>query len=174
MGPISSIPPIDAQQPRAASKRFPKTTSARDGLHPRHFALLSGEALGNLADLLNTFENVGVLPSQMQGVLRSLIDKPGGGDRPMGLLQGTARLWYKCRTQALKSWEASKAFAAASGRSAVDAVWRRAFRAEAGIGADDHSLSIFSDLRKCYEHVRHRGLVAESALGTETALCATA
>ena len=35
---------------------------------------MSDEALGILADLLNAFEVVGVLPTQMQGVLFALFD----------------------------------------------------------------------------------------------------
>ena len=49
------------------------------------------------------------------------------------------------------------------GRSAVDAVWRRAFRAEAGLASGNEVLAVFSDLRRCYEHVRHRDLAVEAA-----------
>ena len=168
IGPVGGLSPITAQQLRAASKQFGRTTSARDGLHPRHFALMSDEALGILADLLNAFEVVGVLPTQMQGVLFALIDKPDGGERPIGLLQGAMRLWYKCRVASLKVWEASggshRFFAASSGRSALSAVWRRAFRAEAGLASDEEVLAVFTDLRKCYEHVRHLDLAVEAAM----------
>ena len=102
----------------------------------------------------------------MLGVLVALIPKQVGGDRPIGLLQGTARLWYRARRPLLKAWESSAAsgahFSASSGRSCLDSVWRRAFRAEAGQASSENVLTIFTDLRKCYEHVKHSDLVVEA------------
>ena len=96
-GSLDPIPPLEPQHLIAASLSFKLQTSSRDGFHPRHFALLPHCALVILCRLFNCFENCGVIPAQMGGALVALIPKPQGGDRPIGLLQGATRLYYKAR-----------------------------------------------------------------------------
>ena len=94
-GTLGLIPPLEPHHLEKAAKSFKSTTSSRDGFHPKHFSVLSTQGLESLCTLFNCFERIGVIPTQMGGVLVSLIPKPEGGDRPIGLLQGSTRLWHR-------------------------------------------------------------------------------
>ena len=60
------MPQLDAATLRAASEAFSKSTSYTfDGVHPRHFALLSDDALECLAMLLTACKNIGEWPEEL-------------------------------------------------------------------------------------------------------------
>eukprot|EP00973_Karenia_brevis_P047325 6569761-Karenia_brevis.AAC.1 len=58
-------------------------TIAPDQWHPRHFSMLSEEALESLAAILNLCEDLGRMPGDQESLVIGLIDKPTGGTRPI-------------------------------------------------------------------------------------------
>ncbi len=151
---------------RAASLAFSKrTASTFDGLHPRHFALLSDQALAALATIYEAVELLGAWPKQLDLVIMPLIPKPKGGFRPIGLLAGAYRLWAKARRGEADRWEAQNQrpyFAAAAGSGPLDAVWRQAVRQEAGVAQGNEAAAIVEDLESFYELMSRSRLLKEA------------
>lgn len=67
-----------------ASKSFKEATTATDGWHPRHFALLSAGASRCIARLLHACEGCGRFPTAQEDVIVFMMRKPDGGNRPIG------------------------------------------------------------------------------------------
>ena len=87
-----------------------------------------------MADFLNSLEELGVWPKQLQATLIALIPKPKGGKRPIGLQTSLVRLWERTRVMEVRAWREKKIREynwAAKGRSAQDAVWKQSGMAEA-------------------------------------------
>ena len=75
-----------AEMLRTASLVFTHSSSSTyDGIHPRHFVLLSEEALEVLASISNTCERLGEWPGSVRAVTVALIPKARGGTRPICL-----------------------------------------------------------------------------------------
>jgi len=163
---VARLPDMTVCDFIAASKSFKKFTDIRDGLHPRHFALLPIQAIAALLMILHAAEASGLCPQQVEEVIIALIDKAQGGLRPLGLLRSLVRVWGRTRRGLLVDWEHHNAsqpfFAASRGRSALDAVWRRSFRAETGAAGQMVSAATLWDLKKCYEHVVHWRLASKA------------
>ena len=161
-----TLPEISASIVRKASASFKLNTDVRDGFHPRHFALLSHRVTLACISLVSMMEATGMFPSVLCENTVALIDKPGGGDRPIGLLRSFVRVWYRIRKKQLAEWERSHGsaayFSATKGRSATDAVWRRATRCEIQASDKGSLASVLIDLRKCYDHIMWCSLAAES------------
>ncbi len=151
---------------RAASLAFAKgTASTFDGLHPRHFALLSDQALAALAALYEAVELLGAWPRQLDLVVMPLLPKPKGGFRPIGLLAGAYRLWAKARRVEADRWESQNQrayFAATAGSGPLDAVWRQAVRQEAGVAQGNEAAAVMDDLESFYELMSRSRLLKES------------
>eukprot|EP00973_Karenia_brevis_P040962 5667464-Karenia_brevis.AAC.1 len=81
--PDADLPPLDACILRRASLSFKSKTIRPDGWHPRHFGLLSDEALQALAEIMMFMERSGKHPTKQQSLLVNLISKPAGGARPI-------------------------------------------------------------------------------------------
>ena len=159
-----------------AAKSFPDCTDVRDGIHPRHFAFLSHESLVALCRLSLAIETASVMPSAVSEVHMAILPKPAGGERTIGLLRSFVRVWARARKSLVQSWESSCAsdsfFSSAKGRSAADAVWRRAVRAEAASASAKTFVAILGDLRKCYDHVALDQLTLKaSATSFPLAIC---
>jgi hypothetical protein len=76
---IDSLPPISIEEFRRAVNTFPKRTSSTwDGLHPRHFALLTDEQIEVVIKLVRLIEHVGEMPACLQGIVATLIPKLKG------------------------------------------------------------------------------------------------
>ena len=75
-----------AEMLRTASLVFTHSSSSTyDGIHPRHFVLLSEEALEVLASISNTCERMEEWPDSVLAVTVALIPKARGGTRPICL-----------------------------------------------------------------------------------------
>jgi len=142
---------------RCVSRSYKRKTGvAPDGWHPRHYNLLSDEALECLADLLEIMEVTGHLPSQQRFVAIFLLDKPSGGTRPIGLFTAAYRLWSKARQGQAAEWAARNDrafFAAGKGRCTTDPAWRHSVRNQISRAKGDEVAALCWDLRKFYETV---------------------
>ncbi len=141
------------------------TAQTYDGFHVRHFALLCDGALDALSHLLLAVEMTGRWPSQIGLVPMPLIPKPKGGYRGIGILPGLYRLWAKARRPMAEAWERDNPrgyLAAAIGNGALVAVWRKAARQEAGVGAGSVAASTLDDLESFYESLSRDRLLEEA------------
>ena len=151
---------------RAASKTFKKKTSiTHDGMHPRHFSLLSDEALEALAIIFETMECLGTMSTELRQNLVVLLAKAAGGFRPIGIYTSFERLWTRIRNEEVREWQEKnkKDFLSCSkGSGAADAVWAQSVRAESGIGEHKHIISGFWDMKSFYDCIDHGLLQARS------------
>ena len=67
---------------------------------------MSLELLKLLVVILLECERIGCWPKGIALVLIALLEKTGGGFRPIGLMPTTPRLWMRCRRKCAKIWEA--------------------------------------------------------------------
>ena len=93
-------------------------------------APVSDGGLQLFAMLFRLIEHLGSLLDQMMAVCVTLLAKPKGGYRGIGIMPSLHRVWNRCHRDICRTWEQEHtrgyiAFAAAS--SHVDAVWRQAF-----------------------------------------------
>ena len=101
----TSLPRLTHKSLRSAGNTFSHcTTATYDGVHPRHFALLSDAALQVVAVFLESIENLGAWPPGIDTVAIALIPKPKGGVRPIGLFPGLHRLWSRARRDVAQAW----------------------------------------------------------------------
>ena len=161
---VPGLPPLSVEKVVSASKSFKRGTCALGGLHPRHVALLSVEAIAALIDILEASEAVGAMPPQLMASLIALLPKASGGLRPIVWAQSIFRVWSRARLDLVKSLEVSKTyhlpFAAQKNRGPTDIVWRHAFKAECAQTNNSHFVCLLWDLHKCYEMVGHTKLIA--------------
>ena len=154
-----ALPTLSPSQIRSVAKSYPVKTDTRDSFHPRHYSLLSDRTLECLSILYMYMEASGLAPSPVSTVAISLIPKPSGGLRGIGLLRSFIRIWERCRKPFVVQWEslmgAGPEFSASRGRSPLDAVWRRAVNAEIAQANGQVACSILMDLRKCYDMLCH-------------------
>ena len=147
---------------RAAVKAFsPSISPTYDGFHPRQLDCLSDAALDVLASLLNLTEDIGERPPGIAAVVTTLIPKPEGRTRPIGLCPGIYRCWARTRRQVAEQWERANDgpfFAAKEGNSALDTVADQAFRAERSVTAGRSAAPVLLDMRSFYEHFDHDAL----------------
>ena len=73
-------------------------TCTPDGVHPRHFALLSEQGLVILSHMLWIIDALGNFPRAQQSLIISLYSKPNpAGVRPIGFFRALFRLWGKLK-----------------------------------------------------------------------------
>ncbi len=159
---IDGLPPITVQEFRRAINTFPRRTSSTwDGLHPRHFALLTDAQIEVVIKLMRLIEQVGEMPTCLQGIVATLIPKLKGdleSFRSIGMMPGLYRAWARCRAPIAKQWERAHKHTALghqSGRSLLELVFMQAMLAEAGSHDEvqEFSACFMWDLSNYYEHV---------------------
>ncbi len=143
---------------REAAKTFAADTAvAFDGFAPRHYCWLSDGALEALADVIEITERTGELPQQLRTLAMPLLPKPRGGHRAIATFVSLYRLWCRLRRDMVRAWEDTvdrSFFAAGSGRTPHDAVWRQAARAEAAVAGSQASATVLWDLAAFFESVK--------------------
>ena len=126
------LPPIRAEEIRAASSTFPAHTAfGPDGWRPRDIGLLSDSALERLATLFSLAEVAAFPLEELMDVV--FLPKPGAGERPIGLLCTLLRLWCRCRRKYARALHAANDrdyFWAAEGRSSEEAVHHQGLQVE--------------------------------------------
>ena len=121
-----------------------------------------------LAGILDCVESMGTWPTQIRLITMPLLPKPKGGVRTIGMMPAVQRLWAKARRCEATEWEdrnQRKYFAAATGNSPVDTVWRQAARQEAQVASGKNAIVILGDLEAFYEGI-DRGVLLEAARET--------
>ena len=104
--------------------------------HPKELLQLPVEALSELRDLLNEVEKHMVWPRQIYLNKMVFLNKPGGGDRTIGLGTLVFRIWQKIRSPKTRAWEAKFAVqwdGASTGQGAVKSTYRREAFAEMAV-----------------------------------------
>ena len=165
---VPCLPDLDIQQVRRASLSFKSNTCDIGGLHPRHVALLSDDAITMHISILHFAEAIGFMPAQAAQLVVVLIPKTDGGARPIGLFQAVFRIWAQMRKQIVQQWEQEHArqpfFAAMRQRSALDVAWRHTLTAEMAKGTNMFFGAILMDLDTAYERVDHEDLIKYAGL----------
>ena len=81
---------------RSCCHSFKKNpTVVVDWLHPRHYAMLSDDSISMLLYIARVMICIGVSPEQLDLLLMSLIPKPTGGVRPVGVYATFIRIISK-------------------------------------------------------------------------------
>ena len=91
------------------------------------------------------------------------LPKPGGGERPIGLLCSLMRLWCRCRRGYAREWERANDrdyFWASEARSSEEAVRYQGLQMEAAKARDLFCAGILTDLVRAYEHALRDKLIA--------------
>ena len=131
------LPRLTVAGLRRASSTFPKRTAATvDGFHPRHFSMLSDEALDTMLLIIDAMEEASRVPEQASWLVMCLIPKGPGkaGYRPIVLFSGLWRVWARSRSFMAKDLlrRMDQPFiACGAGRGTEEVVWRQATSAEA-------------------------------------------
>eukprot|EP00959_Pyramimonas_sp_CCMP1952_P394904 8274275-Pyramimonas_sp.AAC.1 len=95
MCPMPVLPPPDPEVIRSISRRFKMHTCTPDGMHPRHYSLLSSGALEALSLIFHIMDVLGTAPTSIQMIIMLLIPKPQGGRIPLGHYPAMPRLHAK-------------------------------------------------------------------------------
>ncbi len=165
-----SLPRLTAANLREASYLFKKNTAvAYDGIHCRHYSLLSDGALDTLGAILEASELIGYLPRQARLVVTPLLEKPKGGFRPIAVYVSLYRLWAKARRDIAAEWETSNArsfFSSTKGNGPLDTTWRQGVRQETKVSSGGASACIMWDLETFYESVDRERLL-QRAIATK-------
>ncbi len=174
-GQVRRLARPTVHEARAAAKKFkPKTKIGVEGVNPRDLAEITDDMMEVYIDIMVTCELLGRIPERVALVIILLLNKKSGGRRPVGILPTLYRVWAAIRKPLLHAWERNWSrnfFAAGRGKSATDAAWHRALRAEHAALVGASAGSILWDLRKCFEHGRHSVLAREAeALGFPMAM----
>jgi hypothetical protein len=85
-----------------------------------------------------------------------LIPKPGGGRRPIGLIDGTCRLWELARKEIVARWRAGTNRGydySRKGKASAEAVWVQALYDEDAAASLQASATLLMDLTKAFESV---------------------
>eukprot|EP00972_Heterocapsa_arctica_P027597 4057453-Heterocapsa_arctica.AAC.1 len=88
----------------------------------------------------------GFPPRQLYDIIVPQLEKPTGGYRPIGVCSSFYWLWGKLRRGHCDSWETDNwrpYFAAGTGRSPLDPVWRAAVAAEEALATKGTSAASF-------------------------------
>ena len=118
-----SLPPITTIEVRKTLRTFSKGTAVgADGWRPCDLQLLCDKSIGVLINILNIAERAGYPLGDVVDIV--FLDKPGGGERPIGLSGTLYRVWARCRRKYARAWERHHArdyFWASEGKSSEDA-----------------------------------------------------
>ncbi|CAK0858476.1 unnamed protein product [Prorocentrum cordatum] len=160
------LPPISLEQLQAACKRYsPSVGLGCDSLHPRQILLLPVALQQRILDILAAYDDA---PASISGQvsLMVFIPKADGGVRPIALLPLVLRLWSRLRQPCCARWEADHDFPFFWGRDGRDcerAGWlHNCFAGFAKANQQFEAASLFLDISKFYEHVRHDVLWANA------------
>ncbi len=125
---------------REASRSFKELTLvAYDGFHPRHYSMMSDEALEITGALMVVAEMMGALPPQLRLLAMPLIPKPRTGHRAVAAFVSFLPTLGQSAQTHIEKWEEEHDrpyLAAGKDRSPSDVVWRQAARAEKEVEGD--------------------------------------
>ena len=165
---LGTVPPqLQVSIFRDAIRTFPTQLGLGwDRIHPRALLRLEDELIAALLRVLFLCECAGRWPHLSALVVISLLAKPGGGHRPIGLFPWLPKVWAKARREVAKAWEAANSrpyLFAGAGRGADHAAWKQAARAELAGALQNVSFGMtFLDLVKAFDRIPHYLVVREA------------
>ncbi|CAK0815944.1 unnamed protein product, partial [Prorocentrum cordatum] len=158
------LDPITPDQVRTAMRRM-SSGKARgiDNLSPADLQRMPEDGFDGLAALLNVREASGVWPWQLSAVIGAAIPKRGGGDRIIGTLPTTCKVWAKVRAAATDEWSDAQALwwdTAARESPAPRAAVCRACMGECDVENGWFTATLLLDIKKFYDSVSFVHLLA--------------
>jgi hypothetical protein len=157
-------PPITGADVQSAALTFKKRTCVPDGLHPRHFGLISPSLAHAVADLFMSAEAFGDMPEAKQQLEIGLIPKPSSGMRTIGCFDSLYRVLQRVRKPLLNQWQSAHDrpyWSSDCGRGAQRVAWRQAVQAEAATLSGLAAVALMTDLWKCFDTAIHSGLLLQ-------------
>ncbi len=132
-----------------------------DLVHPWHWGWVSDQGMDSLLAFLDWVERAAIWPSQLSWLLYFLIPKAEGGERPIGVIATTVRIWEGLRAPIMREQAARLARDydwATTGRSAEQAVWEQLVEDE-GLDTTRRdptapaAATVLFDLVKCFDRL---------------------
>eukprot|EP00971_Amphidinium_carterae_P286669 5691342-Amphidinium_carterae.1 len=158
---LPDLPEITLDNVQTVCARYRKGRARGvDGLSVRSWAWLPANLLTRLLDMVRLFEQGGQLSSEMCHLI-TMLPKPQGGYRPVALTCSFLRFWGRARLPIMMAWDRERTlrgFWGGKGRSCSLAAWIHSAAGEAARARGEHSASLFLDLARFFEHVRHTDL----------------
>jgi hypothetical protein len=158
-----ALPFLSAQEWRSAAAAMKnETATTYDGFHPRHFLLLSDEALYAMSLIWECIEATAIIPAALRLIIAPLIPKADGTKRDLGILPAVFRVALRARRIYAESWEAKNFrtfFSNSKGHAATEAVWRAAALSEQAVANKQHTAALAWDLKSFYQRIHHRLLL---------------
>ena len=155
---VKMMPPLSAEEIRAAAMSFKKFTSNIEGCSPRQVGQLSTSCLEVLAKIFYSCECLGLYPRVLEQKLVKLLVKKDGGTRPIMLFRTLYRIHAKARGEIARRWEAREAagpsFNNSPQRRIGDVVYRQAVRNAIAEAEGRHIVEVCWDFKKAFEHVQ--------------------
>ena len=111
------LPPLSLDTLDNVMRKLPVKAVGVDALTPLDIQCLPLEGRQGFCQLLEDVEQAGTWPTQLLGTIGALLPKPKGGERVIGLLPETAKIWSRARYRVTSSWS-----------SGLDAFWDTAER----------------------------------------------
>jgi len=149
-------PPLGREVKQAVASAPPAAGLGLDFCRPRDWAGLPDEAYDELAQLLNDMELSLSAPVQTLLLLMIFLEKPTGGERPIGLTSGLYRLHCKLRKWGTTQWEADKIKwwdTAVKGSDALQRGLRRLLKAEVCSVLDFPQATLLWDAEKFFDTI---------------------
>jgi hypothetical protein len=157
------LPTLCVSAALAACRSFLAATAfGWDKAHPRALERLPLEGIRALLRIFILSEVLGSWPRGIGVILVALLQKPGGGLRPIGLLTSLVRVWMRIRVPVAQAWQVANDrsfFYAGPSKGATVAAWRQSARAELAKGLAAPYVSLQLDLAKAFERVSWDRLV---------------
>ena len=164
------LTPITVDRLEKAVMTFPAQTGLGwDGVHPRAIKRLPRVLKEELVTIIEVAERTGQWPKYSDEVVVNLLEKPAGGFRPINLFGLVQRVWTRVRKEDARAWEKRNDrpyLYAGVGRSANNAAWLMAARAELATSDGIVYAQVMLDLVKAFEYVPYDKMVeAAVAMG---------
>eukprot|EP00971_Amphidinium_carterae_P001570 31345-Amphidinium_carterae.1 len=124
---------------------------------PGNWTILPTPYIHALVQLLSVWERGRTIPTCWQNVV-TLLNKPGGGRRPIGLVCAIMRIWGRARQPLMAQWQNSvklRAHVGAGAASCEMLPYIHAIHAEAAFARNEECLGVYLDLKAAYEQVMH-------------------
>ena len=155
---VRMMPPLRAEEIRAAARSFKEHTANIEGCAPRQVGQLSSGCLEALANMFYCCECLGIYPQVLEQKLVKLLVKKDGSTRPIMLFRTLYRIHAKARGEVVRRWEAKEAAGSSynnsPNRRIGDVVYRQAVRNAIAAAEGRHVVEVCWDFKKAFEHVQ--------------------
>eukprot|EP00971_Amphidinium_carterae_P129927 2573829-Amphidinium_carterae.2 len=128
-----------------------------DNWHARHLLQLDDNMVQRFADMLNLFEHGMEPPKDVVNSI-TLIPKPDGGLRPIGLTPLFFRVWGRIRSAYCKTFMSNVRFESVTGvswKTCTRAAYEAQYRLESSAMKGDKVLALMLDISKFFERIKH-------------------